>query len=116
MRFGGFPVISVECLKALCDSAQQHLEEYEICVPDARVKHILLEGSFADEIMNWVNEHDVDLIVMGTHGYGALQGWLLGSVTAKLLHSAPCPIWTDSVSCTLGRAVRPFLKFYVLSR
>jgi nucleotide-binding universal stress UspA family protein len=94
---GEAPVLNVECLKALCNSAQQRLHNYEIGVPEARIKHILLEGSVADEIMNWVNERDVDLIVMGTHGYGALQGWLLGSVTAKLLHNARCPIWTDSV-------------------
>jgi nucleotide-binding universal stress UspA family protein len=94
---GEAPVINVECLKALRESAQQHLSHYEIRVPDVRVERVLLEGNVAAEIMNWVSAHDVDLIVMGTHGYGALEGWLLGSVTAKLLHSAPCPIWTDSV-------------------
>jgi nucleotide-binding universal stress UspA family protein len=31
---------------------------------------------------------------MPTHGYGPFRSLLLGSVTAKVLHDAECPIWT----------------------
>jgi nucleotide-binding universal stress UspA family protein len=34
----------------------------------------------------------VDLMVMGSRGYGAVKGVLLGSVSAKLMRSAPCPL------------------------
>jgi nucleotide-binding universal stress UspA family protein len=34
----------------------------------------------------------VDLLVLGSRGYGAVRRVLLGSVTAKLVHSAPCPV------------------------
>lgn len=89
--------LNTDCFKALRESAEQRLNDHAITLPKARVERVLAQGDTATEIMHWVNEHDVDLVVMGTHGYGPLQGWLLGSVTAKLLHSAVCPVWTDSL-------------------
>jgi len=35
-----------------------------------------------------------DLLVMGTHGRSGFDRWILGSVTEKVLHKAPCPILT----------------------
>ena len=32
--------------------------------------------------------------MMPTHGHGAFRRFLLGSVTAKVLHDADCPVWT----------------------
>src|ERR1700688_4681003 len=32
--------------------------------------------------------------MMPTHGYGPFRALLLGSVTAKVLHDAHCPVWT----------------------
>src|ERR1700692_2096788 len=37
-----------------------------------------------------------DLIMMPTHGYGPFRRFLLGSVTAKVLHDVECPVWTDT--------------------
>src|SRR5262249_9155840 len=34
------------------------------------------------------------LIMMPTRGFGAFRRLLLGSVTAKVLHDAQCPVWT----------------------
>ena len=36
-----------------------------------------------------------DLIMMTTHGIGRYRRFLLGSITAKVLHDAECPVWTD---------------------
>ena len=86
-----------EALNDLRQSARQRLHEYVIKAPEARLERVLAEADAAAQILGFAEEHDVDLIVMGTHGYGALQGWLLGSVTAKVLQRANCPVWTDSL-------------------
>lgn len=43
-------------------------------------------------ILSYVDEHDVDLVVVGTHGRTGLDRYVLGSVTQKLLRTAPVPV------------------------
>jgi nucleotide-binding universal stress UspA family protein len=51
-------------------------------------------GDPAQVITRLAHSSGVDLIMMPTHGYGPFRSLLLGSVTAKVLHDAKCPIWT----------------------
>jgi|SRR6266849_2135906 len=46
----------------------------------------------ADLVANFAKEADADVIVVGTRGHGRVAGMLLGSVTQRLLHVAPCPV------------------------
>ena len=46
----------------------------------------------AGAIVDTALSEQVDLIVMSTHGYSGLTRWVLGSVTEKVLRSAPCPV------------------------
>src|SRR5688572_13891012 len=48
----------------------------------------------ADEITRYARAHDIDLIVMGTHGRGRVAHVLLGSVAEKVARTAPCPVLT----------------------
>lgn len=59
-----------------------------------RVKRALVEGDAAQVITRYAEENGTDLIMMPTRGYGIFRGMLLGSVTAKVLHDALCPVWT----------------------
>ena len=46
------------------------------------------------EIIDYARKHDVDLIVMATHGRTGLAHALLGSVAEKVVRKAPCPVLT----------------------
>ena len=61
-----------------------------------RVRRLLLEGDPAQEIVDCAHREEAGLIVMPTHGYGPFRRMLLGSVTAKVLHDADCPVWTTA--------------------
>lgn len=50
----------------------------------------------AECILNYARRDDSDLIMMPTHGHRLIPQLLLGSVTAKVLEEADCPVWTDS--------------------
>jgi nucleotide-binding universal stress UspA family protein len=57
-------------------------------------KRVVLEGDPAREIVAYAHAENIGLIVMPTHGYGPFRRFLVGSVTAKVLHDADCPVWT----------------------
>lgn len=45
-------------------------------------------------ILDYCEEMDVDLVVMGTHGRSGLERFLLGSVTEKIVRAADVPVLT----------------------
>lgn len=59
---------------------------------DLKVEHYLTRGDPAEEILRRVNEKAMDLVVAGSRGMSAIKGWLLGSVSRKLIYHAPCPV------------------------
>ncbi|MCP4421235.1 MAG: universal stress protein [Chloroflexi bacterium] len=53
---------------------------------------LLKEGDEAGEIVDTAVSQLADLIIMTTHGRSGLSRWLMGSVTEKVMHQAPCPL------------------------
>ena len=51
-------------------------------------------GSPDREIARYAAENRIDLIVLGTHGRGALGHMLLGSVAERVVRTAPCAVLT----------------------
>jgi nucleotide-binding universal stress UspA family protein len=60
------------------------------------VTRVLLKGDPAREIVKTARDWNADLITMSTHGHGVFYRFLLGSVTAKVLHESHCPVWTGA--------------------
>ena len=55
--------------------------------------HMVIDsGTPYDVIVEYAKQHDIDLIVMGTQGRGAVEQMWLGSVTHKVLRKAHCPV------------------------
>jgi len=59
-----------------------------------RVELVMEQGSPFLEIIRYAKDHDIDLIVMGTHGRGPIAHMLMGSVAEKVVRRAPCPVLT----------------------
>ena len=56
----------------------------------ARVK--VETGAPVGKIVEYANGNKIDLIVMGTHGRGAIERMWVGSVTRGVMHRAHCPV------------------------
>lgn len=56
------------------------------------ISTVMERGDAATEIISYVNDNAIDLIVAGSRGLNPVQGWLLGSVSRKLIHYAKCSI------------------------
>ncbi len=57
---------------------------------------VMRDVAAAPAILRYAEEHDVDLVVMGTHGKRGLRRLLLGSVAEEVVQMAKCPVLTIS--------------------
>lgn len=62
--------------------------------PGLQPKIVVEEGDPGSCIVEIAENSAIDLIMMPTRGRGRFRAALLGSVTAKVLHDAACPVWT----------------------
>jgi nucleotide-binding universal stress UspA family protein len=92
---GGHAITARDLHAEIVKRAQKDLDESLPHVFDGiSVRRLLLRGDPAGEIAQTARNENVQLIVMSTHGHGALYRFLLGSVAAKVLHNSVCPVWT----------------------
>jgi nucleotide-binding universal stress UspA family protein len=97
------PVLAIESLNLLDDALNGTLLERERVYLDditARVRQrlnvqvhsTLPSGPVADELIEAARQNAADLIVMTTHGRGALSRFWLGSVADELVRRGPAPV------------------------
>jgi universal stress protein A len=58
------------------------------------VVRAVVEGSPKVEIVRYARTHDIDLIVLATHGRSGLAHIIIGSVAEGVVRTAPCPVLT----------------------
>ena len=84
-----------EYTKAREDQARKDLEYFlDEELQHYKLNRVLLEGDPARRLVAYAQEHKMNMVVMPTHGYGGFRRFMLGSVTAKVLHDADCPVFT----------------------
>jgi nucleotide-binding universal stress UspA family protein len=69
-----------------------------LMLADERTKrHAMLSAVWGDpttEILKYARDHEIDLIVCGTHGRAGVDRFVLGSVAEQVVRKAPCPVLT----------------------
>jgi nucleotide-binding universal stress UspA family protein len=86
-----------ELQKEVEDDARRQLHQMLVDTDrggPASISAVLTAGSPAAAILEYAKDHEIDLIVMGTHGRGALAHLVMGSVAEQVVRLAPCPVLT----------------------
>ena len=67
---------------------------------------VLRSDSPARGVLDYANDNDIDLIVIGTNGHRGFERFMLGSVAEEVVRKSNCPVWTCHPDEELG-AQRP---------
>ncbi len=90
-RSGGWPVLADE--DEVLAKLRQQVEELRSEGIDAALEVATSPApGAAHELVRLAGEIGADAIVVGTRGRSSVSGLLLGSLTHRLLHVAPCPV------------------------
>jgi nucleotide-binding universal stress UspA family protein len=79
----------------LRERAEAMLARFGACgFEGLKVERVVATGDAGFSIASFAGEWRIGLIMVPTRGRGAFRTALLGSVAAKVLHDAECPVWT----------------------
>lgn len=74
--------------------AREQIAEWQKKLPLPQSRLVFGQGSPYREIVRIARDENVDLLILGTHGHGAIVQALLGSVAERVVRHAPCPVLT----------------------
>ena len=96
--FGSDPFRAVE--RDMMRASERKLADYVTDLQGAGIiaTSVTVEGHPANAIRKVAEEHDVDLIVIGSHGRRGLDRIMVGSVSEKVSRSAHCPVLVVNTS------------------
>ncbi|MFQ3294957.1 MAG: nucleotide-binding universal stress UspA family protein [Halobacteriales archaeon] len=58
------------------------------------VERYVPEGPVSDAILAYIEDKDVDIVVMGTHGRTGIDRFIVGSVAEQIVRESPVPVMT----------------------
>ena len=79
----------------LCTKAEEVRARYS---KDAVQQCVVARGNVAvgypaEEILKYIDDNDIDLVMMSTHGSSGVKTWDLGEVANKVIHASRIPVW-----------------------
>jgi nucleotide-binding universal stress UspA family protein len=91
---GTIPLVNTKVDQEQHNDEQAYLERVAQQLKQQEVQSVtaLIEGPVAAALGDYVSQHAIDLVVMTTHGRGALAQLWFGSVADQLVRSLPAPI------------------------
>jgi nucleotide-binding universal stress UspA family protein len=99
VRLGGDAYVAVlpELQKDVEDSARRQLDALLVDndpKPLVVKKAVITSSATALAIVQYARDLGIDLVIVGTHGRGAMAHLLMGSVAERVVRTAPCPVLT----------------------
>ncbi len=88
-------ILTETALNTVRSQGETHLQEVEARAKSAgltKVERVHCAGDPADEILNFAEQNQIDLITMGSRGLGRFSRVFLGSVSNKVAHHARCTV------------------------
>jgi len=81
-------------MERLETDANEYLEAMSHLLPKTgpSFSHVVRHGLAADAILDFLEQSDIQLIVMASHGYTGIKRWTHGSVAERVLQSASVPV------------------------
>jgi nucleotide-binding universal stress UspA family protein len=64
----------------------EHFSEF------TNTKAVVVAGDASEEIINYIEDQQIDLVVMGTHGRKGMDKIMFGSVAERVLKLSPVPV------------------------
>lgn len=92
-------VLREQFAQHLSAEGRQSLESVSSVFDDQlSITTAVLEGEPADTILEYADEYDADVVVMGTHGRRGVDRYISGSVTERVLRHSKIPVLTVRAS------------------
>src|SRR5271165_988085 len=98
-------VLTVESMRqAALEDARERMKNLTSQIETVPHHTYIREGEVWDTLADIIKTHDIDLLVLGTHGRVGVEKFVLGSKAEEILRSATCPV------LTVGPKVLPVAK------